>query len=70
MTNTKTSTSGLARHGAVMAAGTLVSRITGFGRNVVIGAVLGTVVGNAYTTAQYFPQMVYELVMGDRKSVV
>lgn len=47
-----------------MAAGTLVSRITGFGRNVVIGAVLGTTVGNAYTTAQYFPQMVYELVMG------
>lgn len=64
MTNTKTSTSGLARNGAVMAAGTLVSRITGFGRNVVIGAVLGTIVGNAYTTAQYFPQMVYELVMG------
>ncbi|MGH8879152.1 MAG: murein biosynthesis integral membrane protein MurJ, partial [Stackebrandtia sp.] len=64
MTNTKASTSGLARHGAIMAAGTLVSRITGFGRNVVIGAALGSVVGNAYVTAQYFPQMVYELVMG------
>ncbi|WP_169313937.1 murein biosynthesis integral membrane protein MurJ [Stackebrandtia nassauensis] len=64
MTNTKTSTSGLARHGAVMAAGTLISRITGFLRNVVIGAALGTMVGDAYVTAQYFPQMVYELVMG------
>jgi putative peptidoglycan lipid II flippase len=47
-----------------MAAGTIVARVTGFGRNAVIGAALGSAIGNAYTTAQYFPQMVYELVMG------
>ena len=64
MTETKASTSSLAKNGAVMAAGSLVSRITGFLRNVVMGAALGTAVGNAYTTAQYFPQMIYELVLG------
>lgn len=64
MTETKASTSSLARNGAIMAAGSLVSRITGFGRNVVMGAAVGTAVGNAYTTAQYFPQMIYELVLG------
>ena len=65
MTDTKASTKGLARHGAVMAAGSLVSRITGFGRTLVISAALGsTMLGNSYTTAQYFPQMLYELVLG------
>ncbi|GAA4912680.1 putative peptidoglycan lipid II flippase [Stackebrandtia albiflava] len=65
MTETKASPPSLARHGVIMAAGSLVSRITGFLRNVVIGAALGaTVLGNAYTTAQYFPQMLYELLMG------
>lgn len=48
-----------------MAAGSLVSRITGFLRNVVMGAALGgLVLGNSYTTAQYFPQMIYEMLMG------
>jgi putative peptidoglycan lipid II flippase len=65
VTDTKASSSSLARNGAVMAAGSLVSRITGFGRTVVISSALGaTVLGNSYTTAQYFPQMVYELVLG------
>lgn len=65
MTETKASGGGLARHGAVMAAGSLVSRITGFARTVVISAALGsTVLGNSYITAQYFPQMIYELVLG------
>src|SRR5699024_6149307 len=45
--------------------GSLVSRITGFGRTLVISAALGsTMLGNSYTTAQYFPQMLYELVLG------
>ncbi|HIW63535.1 MAG TPA: murein biosynthesis integral membrane protein MurJ [Candidatus Stackebrandtia excrementipullorum] len=65
MTETKASTPSLARHGVVMAAGSLVSRVTGFLRNVVMGAALGgLVLGNSYTTAQYFPQMIYEMLMG------
>ncbi|MGH8794677.1 MAG: murein biosynthesis integral membrane protein MurJ [Stackebrandtia sp.] len=65
MTETKATSGGLAHHGLVMAAGSLVSRITGFGRTVVIAAALGaTVLGNSYTTAQYFPQMIYEVVLG------
>ncbi len=54
-----------AGNSAVMALGSLVSRITGFLRTVVIAAALGsTLVGNAYTTAQWFPGMVYELLLG------
>jgi putative peptidoglycan lipid II flippase len=58
-------TGSAAGHSAVMALGSLVSRVTGFLRTVIIGAALGsTVVGNAYTTAQWFPGMVYELLLG------
>jgi len=53
------------RHSAVMAAGSVVSRITGFLRTAVIGAALGAaLVGNAYTTAQFVPSMIYELLLG------
>ncbi|THV40619.1 murein biosynthesis integral membrane protein MurJ [Glycomyces buryatensis] len=49
----------------LMGAGSLVSRVTGFGRTVVISAAIGAgLLGNSYTTAQYFPQMIYELVLG------
>jgi putative peptidoglycan lipid II flippase len=58
-------TGSAAGHSAVMALGSLVSRATGFLRTVIIGAALGsTLVGNAYTTAQWFPGMVYELLLG------
>lgn len=61
----KSGAKGIARSSLLMAAGSLVSRMTGFGRTVVIGAALGaTLLGNSYTTAQYFPQMIFELVMG------
>src|SRR5690554_6214503 len=54
-----------AGNSAIMALGSLVSRITGFLRTVIIAAALGsTLVGNAYTTAQWFPGMVYELLLG------
>jgi putative peptidoglycan lipid II flippase len=54
-----------AGHSAVMALGSLVSRATGFLRTVVIAAALGsTLVGNAYTNAQFFPGMIYELLLG------
>src|SRR5690606_32824369 len=55
----------VAGHSAVMALGSIVSRVTGFLRTVIIAAALGsTLVGNAYTTAQWFPGMVYELLLG------
>lgn len=55
----------VAGHSAVMALGSVVSRITGFLRTVIIAAALGsTLVGNAYTTSQWFPGMVYELLLG------
>jgi putative peptidoglycan lipid II flippase len=58
-------TGSAAGHSAVMALGSLVSRGTGFLRTVIIGTALGsTLVGNSYTTAQYFPGMVYELLLG------
>jgi putative peptidoglycan lipid II flippase len=54
-----------AGHSAVMAMGSLVSRGTGFLRTVAIGAAVGALgVGNAYTTAQLFPGMIYELLLG------
>src|SRR5690606_17888701 len=57
---------GLLGHSAVMAAGSLVSRLTGFLRTAVIAAALGGVslVGDAYTTAMFVPGMVYELLLG------
>ncbi|MFC4336882.1 murein biosynthesis integral membrane protein MurJ [Salininema proteolyticum] len=60
-----TATEGVARSSIVMGLGSLVSRITGFARTVVLSGALGaTLLGNAYTTAQFFPQMIFELVMG------
>jgi putative peptidoglycan lipid II flippase len=49
---------------AVMAAGSLVSRIIGFARTALIGMTLGTVIGNAYTSAQFLPSQIYELLLG------
>jgi len=58
-------TSSAASNSAVMALGSLVSRGTGFLRTVVITAALGgLLVGNAYTTAQVFPGMLYEFLLG------
>ncbi|GAB3995183.1 murein biosynthesis integral membrane protein MurJ [Glycomyces albus] len=55
----------MARSSLLMGVGSLVSRVTGFGRTVVISAAIGAgLLGNSYTTAQYFPQMIYELVLG------
>ncbi|MEV6630478.1 murein biosynthesis integral membrane protein MurJ [Actinoplanes sp. NPDC051470] len=56
-----------ASNSLAMAAGSLVSRITGFARTVMIGAALGGTVGglgDAYTTAQVLPGQIYELVLG------
>ncbi|MEU6204909.1 murein biosynthesis integral membrane protein MurJ [Micromonospora musae] len=53
-----------AANSAVMAVGSLVSRGTGFLRNLMIGAALGSLVGNVYTTAQFLPNQVYEFLLG------
>ncbi|HEX5542872.1 MAG TPA: murein biosynthesis integral membrane protein MurJ [Micromonospora sp.] len=54
-----------AGHSAIMAIGSLVSRGTGFLRTLAITAALGGLaVGDAYTTAQIFPGMVYEFLLG------
>ncbi|MEV1142423.1 murein biosynthesis integral membrane protein MurJ [Micromonospora sp. NPDC049799] len=53
-----------ATNSAVMAAGSLVSRGTGFLRTLAITAALGSAVGDAYTTAQILPGMVYEFLLG------
>jgi putative peptidoglycan lipid II flippase len=55
----------VARSGAVMAAGSIVSRITGFVRTAAIGAAIGAYAfGNDYTLANTLPGMVYELLLG------
>jgi putative peptidoglycan lipid II flippase len=53
-----------AGNSAVMAVGSLVSRGTGFLRTLVISAALGTAVGDAYTTAQILPGMLFEFLLG------
>ena len=58
-------TGSAARNSLVMAVGSLVSRITGFLRTVAVTAALGAgAVGDAYTTAQIFPGLVYEFLIG------
>ncbi|WP_025272898.1 murein biosynthesis integral membrane protein MurJ [Haloglycomyces albus] len=60
-----TATEGVGKSSVIMGLGSLVSRITGFGRTVVISAAIGAgLLGNSYTTSQFFPQMIFELVMG------
>ncbi|SCG60416.1 murein biosynthesis integral membrane protein MurJ [Micromonospora coxensis] len=53
-----------AANSAVMAVGSLVSRGTGFIRNLMIGAALGSLVGDAFTTALFLPNQVYEFLLG------
>ncbi|ARQ69768.1 murein biosynthesis integral membrane protein MurJ [Streptomyces marincola] len=53
------------RSSAVMAAGTLVSRVTGFVRQLVLVAALGSaVLGDTYTVAWNLPNMIYILIIG------
>jgi putative peptidoglycan lipid II flippase len=58
-------TSSVTRNSAVMAVGSLVSRLTGFVRTVVIGAAIGArAFSDDYTLANTLPNMVYELLLG------
>ncbi|GGT21323.1 murein biosynthesis integral membrane protein MurJ [Streptomyces purpureus] len=57
--------SGLLKSSAVMAAGTLVSRLTGFVRSLVITGALGAaLLGDTYTVAYTLPTMIYILTVG------
>ncbi|MFJ1546814.1 murein biosynthesis integral membrane protein MurJ [Streptomyces sp. NPDC088246] len=57
--------SGLLKSSAVMAAGTLVSRLTGFVRSLVITAALGAaLLGDSFTIANTLPTMIYILTVG------
>ncbi len=57
--------SGLLKSSAVMAAGTLVSRLTGFVRSLVITAALGAaMLGDSFTIAYTLPTMIYILTVG------
>lgn len=55
---------GTAGQSAIMAAGSLVSRLIGFVRNALIGMTLGAGIGDAYTSAQFLPGQIYELLLG------
>ncbi|MGY1727640.1 murein biosynthesis integral membrane protein MurJ [Geodermatophilus sp. SYSU D01062] len=56
---------GLLRAAGTMAVATLVSRITGLLRTVVLAAALGVgLVNDAYNTANTLPNIVYELLLG------
>ena len=53
-----------AGNSAIMAVGSLVSRVIGFARNALIGMALGAGIGDAYTSAQFLPSQIYELLLG------
>lgn len=57
--------SGILKSSALMAAGTLVSRLTGFVRSLVITAALGAaMLGDSFTIAYTLPTMIYILTVG------
>jgi putative peptidoglycan lipid II flippase len=57
--------SGLLKSSAVMAAGTLVSRLTGFIRSALIASALGIgVLGDTFQVAYQLPTMIYILTVG------
>ncbi len=55
----------LARATGVMAAGTLLSRVTGFGQTLALAYALGqTALTDAYNVANTTPNIIYELILG------
>lgn len=56
---------GMMRSSAIMAVGTMASRITGFARTIVLGAAIGThLLGDAYHTAHTIPFILNDLLIG------
>jgi putative peptidoglycan lipid II flippase len=61
----------LARNSAVMATGTMVSRVTGVGRDIAMAAALGFyLVSDAYSLGNSLPNIVYILVIGGALNAV
>jgi putative peptidoglycan lipid II flippase len=59
------------RSSAVMAAGTLISRATGFIRNIIIVALFGTsLLGDAYNVGNTTPNILYNLLIGGALTAV
>src|SRR5438105_882992 len=57
--------SSLMRSGAIMALGTIASRVTGMLRTLVLAAALGSkALGDAYNTANTVPNIIYDLLLG------
>ncbi|MCP2294911.1 putative peptidoglycan lipid II flippase [Nocardia amikacinitolerans] len=64
-TETKESASSrLLRDSGSIAIATLISRITGFGKQLLLAAVLGPAIASAFTSASLIPNMITELVLG------
>ncbi|WP_437051418.1 murein biosynthesis integral membrane protein MurJ [Streptomyces sp. enrichment culture] len=61
-----------ARHSAVMAAGSVVSRATGFARSAVVAAALGTIgpTADGYAVGNALPAVVYMLLLGGALNAV
>ncbi|MFE6175284.1 murein biosynthesis integral membrane protein MurJ [Streptomyces sp. NPDC056464] len=64
--------SSAARGSAVMAAGSIVSRATGFARSAVVAAALGTIgpVADGYAVGNALPTIVYMLLLGGAMNAV
>jgi len=64
-------TKSMARSSAVMATGTIVSRITGIGRDITAAAALGFyLVSDAYSLGNSLPNIVYILIIGGALNAV
>lgn len=64
-------TASVLRSGAVMAAGSVVSRATGFVRSAVVVAALGTgLTADGYTVANTVPNILYILLIGGALNAV
>ncbi|WP_265442593.1 murein biosynthesis integral membrane protein MurJ [Flexivirga meconopsidis] len=55
---------GIGRASAIMAAGTMVSRLLGFVRTILLGALIYQTVGNVWATANQLPNSIYILLAG------
>src|SRR5699024_9969666 len=60
----KASDADVVRSTGSMAIATLISRITGFARNALIGITLGPAVASAFNVANTLPNLITEIVLG------
>ncbi len=61
----------LIRSSSLMGLGTIISRVTGLARNLLLVAVLGTgILGDAYNVANTTPNILYNLLIGGALSAV